>query len=60
MARNHAATRISSQEEMHGWDIIFGWLGGTDDSESLAETKAEAVDIHRVNARSSFQIRISR
>jgi hypothetical protein len=41
-------------------DIIFRWLGGTDDSESLAETKAEAVDIHRLNARSSFQIRISR
>jgi hypothetical protein len=36
----HAATRISSQEEMHGWDVIrlFDWLGGTDDSESLAET----------------------
>jgi hypothetical protein len=36
---NHAATRISSQEEMHGWGIIFRWLGGTDDSESLAETR---------------------
>jgi hypothetical protein len=45
---------------MHGWDLIFRWLGGTDDSESLAETKVEAVDVQRLDACSSFQIRISR
>jgi hypothetical protein len=46
---------------MHGLDLIFRWLGGTDDSESLAEAKVEAVAVQqRLNARSSFQIRISR